>query len=282
MIRALKSHWPEYLMEAIELGIFMISASLFTILLYHPSSPVARMIPSEFVRRVLTGLAMGLTLIGLVYSRLGKRSGAHMNPAFTLTFLRLGKVAPWDAVFYVIAQFAGGIAGILLMIPVAPGLMAHPSINYVATLPGSAGVQAAFLAEAVISFVLVIVVLVFTNKSQALARWTGVVAGFCVAAFITFESPLSGMSMNPARTLGSAFVPRLWNSLWIYFTAPPLGMLVAAEVFTRLRGRVACAKYHHQNGFRCIFCEYQSSLQSLQTDGVREQPKPELAADRVV
>ena len=275
-------HWVEYAIEACCLGIFMISASLFTILLYHPSSPVVRVIPSEFVRRVLTGLAMGLTLIGLVYSPWGKQSGAHMNPAFTLTFLRLGKVAPWDAVFYVIAQFAGGIAGILLVIPVAVGLMAHPSINYVATLPGPAGVQVAFLGEVVISFVLVTVVLVFTNKAQALAEWTGVVAGLCIASFITFESPFSGMSMNSARTLGGAFVPHLWDSLWIYFTAPPLGMLVAAEVFTRLRVRVGCAKYHHQNEFRCIFCEYQSSLQSLQNDGVRGQPKPELAADRVV
>jgi aquaporin Z len=282
MIRALKNHWPEYLMEATELGIFMVSASLFTILLYYPSSPVVRVIPSEFVRRALTGLAMGLTLIGLVYSPWGKQSGAHMNPVLTLTFLRLGKVAPWDAVFYVVAQFAGGIAGILLMIPVAPGLMAHPSINYVATLPGSSGVQVAFLAEAVISFVLVIVVLVFTNKSQAVARWTGVVAGLCVTSFITFESPLSGMSMNPARTLGSAFVPHLWNSLWIYFAAPPLGMFVAAEVFTRSKARVACAKYHHQNGFRCIFCEYQSSLQLLQNDGALGQPKSELAADSVI
>jgi aquaporin Z len=205
-----------------------------------------------------------------------------MNPAFTFTFLRLGKVAPWDAVFYVIAQFAGGIAGILLMFPVAAGLMAHPSINYVATLPGPSGVQVAFLSEAFISFVLVTVVLVFTNKSHVLARWTGVVAGLCVAAFITFESPLSGMSMNPARTLGSAFVPHLWNSLWIYFTAPPLGMLVAAEVFTRLKARIACAKYHHQNGFRCIFCEYQSSLQSLKNDGALGHPKPQLAAHRAV
>src|SRR5215469_12352554 len=132
MIRALKNHWPEYLMEAAELGIFMISASLFSILLYHPSSPVVRVIPSEFVRRVLTGLAMGLTLVGLVYSPWGKRSGAHMNPAFTLTFLRLGKVAPWDAFFYILAQFVGGVVGILLMAAVAGPLLSHPSINYVA------------------------------------------------------------------------------------------------------------------------------------------------------
>src|SRR5215510_14722890 len=111
VIQALRNHWPEYLMEAAELGLFMVSAGAFTILLYHPSSPAVRLFPSEFVRRVLTGLAMGLTLIGLVYSPWGKQSGAHMNPAFTLTFLRLGRVAPWDALFYVIAHFTGAIAG---------------------------------------------------------------------------------------------------------------------------------------------------------------------------
>lgn len=269
-------------MEAAELGIFMISASLFTILLYHPSSPAVRVIPSEFVRRILTGLAMGLTLVAIVYSSWGKRSGAHMNPAFTLTFLRLGKVAPWDAVFYVLAQFAGGILGILLITPLVADLIAHPSVNYVLTLPGPAGVRVAFLAEASISFVLVTVVLVFTNKSEALARWTGIIAGLCVACFITFESPLSGMSMNPARSLGSALHPHLWNSLWIYFTAPPLGMLVAAELFVRLKARVACAKYHHQNRFRCIFCEYQTSRKPVQSRGKFPPPKPVVDAETVV
>jgi len=246
-------------MEGSELAMFMISASLFTILFYHPSSPAVQAIPSEFIRRGLTGLAMGLTLVAIVYSPWGERSGAHMNPAFTLTFLRLGKVAPWDAFFYVVAQFAGGVLGVLVVVAVAARSMAHPSVNYVATLPGPAGAQAAFIAEAVISFLLVTVVLIFTNRSAAVARWTGVIAGFCVAAFITFESPLSGMSMNPARTFGSALLPHLWHSLWIYFTAPPLAMLLGAEVYVLFKGNVACAKYHHQNHFRCIFCEYQAS-----------------------
>jgi len=74
MIQTLKQHWPEYLMEAAELAIFMISASAFTILFYHPGSPMVRAIPGEFIRRLLTGLAMGLTLIGIVYSPWGKRS----------------------------------------------------------------------------------------------------------------------------------------------------------------------------------------------------------------
>ena len=92
MWHALKEHWPEYLCEAAELGLFMISAGLFTILLHHPSSPVLNFIPSEFTRRMLTGIAMGSTAIALVFSPLGKRSGAHFNPAVTLTFWRLGKV----------------------------------------------------------------------------------------------------------------------------------------------------------------------------------------------
>ena len=114
MFRALKEHWPEYLCEAAELGLFMISAGLFTILLWHPNSPVPNLIPSEFIRRMLTGIAMGSTAIALIFSPLGKRSGAHFNPAVTLTFWRLGKVKNWDALFYIIAQFVGGIVGVFV------------------------------------------------------------------------------------------------------------------------------------------------------------------------
>jgi aquaporin Z len=261
MRNALKRHWPEYLMEAAELGIFMISASLFTILLYHPASPVVRAIPQEFMRRVLMGIAMGFTAVGIVYSPWGKQSGAHMNPAFTLTFFRLGKVAPWDAVFYTGAQFVGGIAGVAIVTTFAGNALGHPSVNYVATLPGSGGTWPAFAGEAVISFLLLLVVLTASNHER-LASFTGWIAGVCVAVFITFESPISGMSMNPARSFGSAVFPHLWTSLWIYFTAPLLAMLLAAEVFPLLKGRVICAKYHHENKYRCIFCEYHAARQT--------------------
>jgi len=261
MLEALRRHWPEYLMETAELGVFMISAGVFTILLYHPSSPVVRAIPAEFLRRVLMGLAMGLTLVGIVYSPWGKQSGAHMNPAFTLAFYRLGKVAPWDTVFYVIAQFAGGLAGMGIVALIAGKLLAHPSVNYAPTLPGPGGAGVAFAAEALISFILVLVVLFVSNTQQA-ARFTGIFAGACVAAFIIFESPLSGMSMNPARTFGSAVLPGLWTGLWVYFLAPPLGMLAATVAYQGLNRHVACAKYHHQNSKRCIFCEHQRAKQN--------------------
>jgi len=146
------------------------------------------------------------------------------------------------------------VTGVALVAAAAGELLAHPSVNYVATLPGSSGTGAAFLGEFVIALILMSVVLIVSN-TQKIARFTGLFAGVCLAAFITFEAPISGMSMNPARTFGSAALPHLWNSLWIYFLAPPLGMLAAAAVYLRLKHAVACAKLHHQNQLRCIFCE---------------------------
>jgi len=252
MLRTFGEHWPEYLCEAAELGLFMISAGLFTILLHHPASPVLNFIPSEFTRRMLTGIAMGSTAIALVFSPLGKRSGAHFNPAVTLTFWRLGKVKNWDAIFYIVAQFIGAIAGIFIVTLFVREPLSHPAVNYAATLPGMQGMIAAFIAEFVIAFVLMSVVLVASNTPH-LARYTGLFAGALVAAYITLESPLSGMSMNPARTFGSALIGDLWTGLWIYFTAPVLAMQLAAAFYLRGKRTVYCAKYHHYNRHRCIF-----------------------------
>src|SRR6266481_1761378 len=261
MFRAFKEHWPEYFCEAAELGLFMISASLFTMLLWHPSSPVLNLIPDPFVRRMLTGMAMGGTAIALVFSPLGKRSGAHFNPAVTLTFWRLGKVKNWDAMFYIIAQFIGAIAGVFAVTLFVREPLSHPTVNYAATLPGMQGVIVAFIAEFVIAFVLMSVVLRVSNTPH-IARYTGLFAGALVATFITLEAPLSGMSMNPARTFGSAFVGHLWTGLWIYFTAPVLAMQFAAAVYLRGRGTVYCAKYHHHNRHRCIFnCHFPELLE---------------------
>jgi aquaporin Z len=89
-----------------------------------------------------------------------------------------------------------------------------------------------------------------------LHKFTGLCAGALVATYITFEAPISGMSMNPARTFASAVPAHHWVALWLYFTAPLIGMLAAAEVYVRTKGiqSVACAKLHHENHTRCIFC----------------------------
>ncbi len=255
MLAALRRHWPEYLMEAACLGLFMVSACSFGALLEHPSSPVRGALASPLLRRVLMGCAMGASAVALIYSPLGKRSGAHMNPSVTLAFLKLGKVQPGDALFYVVAQFLGGAAGVWLASLALGGFLADPAVNYVVTVPGPSGLAVAFLAELAISFLLMSVVL-RASSTPALARYTGLFAGSLVALYITFEAPLSGMSMNPARTFGSALRAHLWLGYWIYLSAPVLGMLSAALVYGRLKRMppVRCAKLHHENRYRCIFC----------------------------
>jgi aquaporin Z len=244
-------------MEAAELGLFMISACTVVAALEHPGSPLHRAISSPTLRRVLTGIAMGLTAIAIVYSPWGKRSGAHFNPAVTLTFWRLGKVSPWDAGFYAAFQVAGAVGGVLVARALLGSeVLAHASVNYVATLPGVYGPWAAFVAEAGISFGLMTLVLFASNHAR-LAPLTGIFAGSLVAAYISLEAPLSGMSMNPARSFGPALAGGIWGSLWIYLLAPPLGMLAAAEWRVRRARNVECAKLHHQNLSRCIFCDYQ-------------------------
>jgi aquaporin Z len=247
-------HWPEYAIEAAALGTFMVSAALFATALYHPSSRLAAGISNEWLRRGLMGLAMGVTAVAIIYSPWGQRSGAHMNPAVTLTFFRLGIVARHDFVGYILAQFAGGIAGLAIVAATLRNLVSHPAIHYVVTTPGRAGAPAAFLAEGAMSFGMMLVILSVSNRPR-FARFTGLCAGLVVCAYITLEAPLSGMSINPARTFGSALVAGDFAGLWIYFTAPPLGMLLAAEWYTRHAGvhRVMCAKLHHPGCGACIF-----------------------------
>jgi aquaporin Z len=265
MIRALQQHWPEYLIEAWALGTFMVSAALFTALLEYPGSPIHQLVPHGHVRRALIGLAMGLTAIALVYSPWGQRSGAHMNPATTLTFLRLGKIMPWDAAFYIAAQFVGGICGLLLSKLLLGQILAHQSVSYVATVPGPAGAGIAFVAEAAIACGMMLMVLYATNTPK-LARYTGIFVGSLVALYITFEAPLSGMSINPARTVASALPSGIWTQGWIYFIAPVLGMFLAAQLYQGFHSseQLACPKLHHGTTQRCIFCGH-PGLQSLAT-----------------
>lgn len=211
---------------------------------------------------------MGSTAVGIITSSWGKRSGAHFNPAVTLTFLRLGKIDPSDAVFYIAFQFVGGIAGVLLSWLVLGDLLADSAVNFVVTVPGGYGRGAAFGAEVIISFLMMTMIL-FTSNTPRLSRLTPFIAGGMVAFYISVEGPVSGMSMNPARTFASAAVAGNWTGWWIYFVAPTTAMLAASEFFVRTRGLkgVLCAKLDHFGTARCIFrCEFGSLLNRRDTE----------------
>lgn len=248
--------WRRYAIEAWGLGTFMIVAGAVAVVLKVLPPPLGPWLATHAVAgRAIFGAAMGVTAASIVYSPWGARSGAHLNPSVTLTFACLGKLTKLDAFAYVVAQFAGGAIGFALIAAVTGDLLLAPPTHAIVTKPGPAGTAAAFVAEAAISFLLMSVILVVSNSSRRVSRFTGAAAATLVALFITFEAPLSGMSMNPARTLASALQGRDYAHIWLYFTAPPLGMLLAALAFVTAHrpGAVLCGRLNHTGSFPCPF-----------------------------
>jgi aquaporin Z len=200
------------------------------------------------------GMAMGATAVLIIQSPMGKRSGAHFNPAITLTYFRLRKIARWDALFYVVFQFIGGVLGVAIAAICFGRILARPAVEYAVTVPGRYGTTAAFFAELFMAAVLMGVVLWMTNRSS-LATYTSYCVGLLITLYILFFAPVSGFSINPARTTGSALFADVWTAGWLYFTAPLLGMLGSAEVYLRSYGtdQILCAKLHPDQRYRCPF-----------------------------
>ncbi|MEM7592432.1 MAG: aquaporin [Cyanobacteria bacterium P01_A01_bin.83] len=278
MLKTLREHLPEYLMEAGEVSFLVMSIGFLVTVFEHPNSPIHQTIPDNEIRRILFGVALGLVITGLIYSSWGKQSGAHMNPAFTLAFYRLGKIKFWDAFFYILFQFAGAITGIYLVAIVLGSVFTEPPINWVRTAPGSSGLIAAFTGELIIAFFTLFIVL-NTINNQKLNKYTGVIVGILNILYIIFEAPLSGASMNPARSFASTLLSRNWTGFWLYILAPTIGMLMAVELYQRLNNYAGsmCAKLNHHNQKRCIFClsyydkpvnlsDYQGSIDGLIKD----------------
>jgi aquaporin Z len=270
----LKQHFREFACEAIGLGTFMVSACAFSVFLFHSNSFASAWKP--YLRFIVMGLAMGTTAIAIFISPLGRLSGAHINPAVTLTFLRLGKIKLNDAFFYIAFQFIGALIGVFFSWLVLRDALATPEVNFAITIPNHSGALISFFAEFIISFLMMLMVLVTTNHAR-LARFTPFVAGCFVATYIALVAPISGMSMNPARTFASALFANVWTDWWIYFTAPPMAMLLAAEIFLRLRGieNVFCAKFYHYGAARCIFnCRFDEMGKRVRNaDTIFEQRK---------
>jgi aquaporin Z len=251
---AFQHHWRLYLYEGAELTIFMISACCFTVWLFDPAYPALHLLPGNALRRLLMGIAMGVTAILIIHSPMGKRSGAHFNPAITMTFFRLGKIETWDAVFYAIFQFLGGTFGVSVSALVLGASIAVPSVDYALTVPGRYGTAAAFFAELFMAALLMTVVLWFSNR-PSFAVYTSYLVGVLIMFYILLFAPVSGFSINPARTTGSAIFAHVWTAAWLYFVAPILGMIIAAEIYLRLYGTdtILCAKLHPAPNYPCPF-----------------------------
>jgi aquaporin Z len=186
---------------------------------------------------VATALAFGLTLLGLVYM-IGPISGSHVNPAVTLGALLTGRIALVEAVGYWIAQFAGGIIGALVLWGV---LGTSPLYNKSLTGLGADGwgsasmihvsASGAFVAEVVLTALFVFVILVVTGKAGN-PGIAGLIIGLSLTVVHLIGIPITGTSVNPARSLGPAVIlgGTPLSQVWLFIVAPLVGAAVAAAV----------------------------------------------------
>lgn len=220
-------------MEALGLAVFMLAAGSLKVVLFHPSLPTSQAVPWPFARDLLVALAMfPVVRYGIVDAPWGKRTGAHINPAVTLAFWRLGKIRPGDALGYVAFQFLGGLFAVGTLRLLFGPLFAHPAVDYASTRPGQEGPAAAFGVEFAITFGLMATILWAANDERLRPKLGAIVAGL-ISVYLAFATPYSGMSMNPARSLWADVWSGVYASTAIYFVAPVAAALLAAEVYRR-------------------------------------------------
>jgi aquaporin Z len=223
-------------MEGAGLMAFMLGAGILTTLFLYPGSAVHQAVPSNILRHAGIGACMGIVTFGIV-SAIGMKSGAHINPAVTWSFYRQGKISGWDAVFYTIFQLIGAIIAPLLLLTAIGEPFTHEKVNFATTQPGDGvAVATAFAAEFVISFILMLAVLIALN-SKRLEKLVPALIAVLIALYIAVVAPISGMSLNPARTFGSALTANQYDGLWLYFVAPMLAMLLATQLYRLMRAR---------------------------------------------
>jgi len=186
-------------------------------------------------------LAFGLTVLAMVYA-IGPISGCHINPAITLAMLVNGKIASKDAVIYIVVQCIGAVIASLLLLSIMTGLPGYDlAINglgqngYGVASPGGYSLMSGLIAEIVLTFIFLMVIFGVTSKN-APAGFAGIPIGLTLSILLMVAIPITGASINPARSLGPAVVVggTALAQLWLFIIAPIIGALVAAFVWKYL------------------------------------------------
>lgn len=267
-------HWPEYgseLLGTAFLVFIAVSAVTFNLGL---GSPLAIVLPNSSARRLMTGLMLAGSGPLMAISPPGRLSGAHLNPAVSLAFWLQGKMHQHDLVGYMASQLLGAALGTGLAVLIWRQRAA--SIHNGVTAPGIGyPIWSVFLIEMGLTCLLVLAIFLFVS-SQRLMHWTPLMTWILVALMYWLAAPISGSSLNPARSFGPALVSWFWRDQWVYYLASPSGALLAVVLFRQLRvvgiHDVLTAKMFHAPRYRCIFKDVKAPQSNTDPDGQLIEP----------
>lgn len=246
--------WPVYLSELVGTALLLLAGLSFVILDFGKGSFVVTAIPDAGMRRLITGFLFGSTGAAIAYSRIGKLSGAHINPVVTVAFHIKGKLSSANAAGYIVAQFAGAVIG---SVPLLLWGGTGSSVAFGATTPGPGFTPwEAFFGEVATTICLIVGLFTFLGHKK-LRNYTPLLFPFLYAIMVYLEAPISGTSTNPARSFGPSVVSGVWAGWWVYFLGPLIGMLIGVGIhrYSWLkRFEVEVAKvYHFEHDLYGIF-----------------------------
>ena len=200
----------------------------FFLVLIGPGAAMVNASTGGVVGHAGVALAFAFVVLAMIFA-LGHLSGAHINPAVTVAFWSAGRFPGREVAAYLLAQCGGAVAAALALRWILPA-----STSAAATVPGIPLPQA-FAVEWLLSFVLMFVIMAVATDERVAAGFAGVAVGLTVGFDAMMGGPLTGASMNPARSLGPAVAASVWNAHWIYWVAPITAMVTAGRVYDFLR-----------------------------------------------
>ena len=267
-------HYEEYASEFLGTAFLLVCVVGIVGLTYSPSSPLPHLLPSQPLRLGIIGLGLGLASWAIALSPPGRLSGAHLDPAISVGFWRLGKMHTRDLFGYVLGQMLGAVTGTLLG-GVFFGSWAK-SVKMGSLHPGPhVSLLETWAGELASTFVLTFGVYACVSVPR-LARWAPGAATVLLVILIAVDGNFSGAGMNPARWFGPALAAHRWLAATAYVLAPPLAALAAAVLCRRVMpGHVKphTAKLFHDPRYRSLFKD--DGAPSQPPESVRERARRE-------
>jgi aquaporin Z len=234
--------WRLYASELVGTALLVLFGLSLVIVMFGAGSPIAKILPGEGLRRLITGFLFGTTGALIALSPVGKASGAHINPVVTLGFRLMGKLDMPTTLGYVAAQLIGAVIGALPLLLWGP---MGKSVAFGATLPGPGfTLPSVFLGEVITTFAMITLLAVFLGF-RTIRPFTPAIFPPLYAIMVWAEAPVSGTSTNPARSLGPSVVSGQWQDWWIYWIGPMVGMFLAVFACSFLAKRIEVAKLYH-------------------------------------